>query len=115
MALDSAPRTLRTTREFRQHLAGGVFAVADPSHQVVGPANAVVAGDALPVGVFDVFERDAIFARLFFDQLAPDFNRALALMNVEPVLDFVAGARRLDDREPVTAGLVSRLRDDFDN
>src|ERR1019366_1011366 len=40
---------------------------------------------------------------------------ALALVDVEPVLDFVAGAGGLDDGEPVAAGLVSGLGDDFDD
>ena len=101
--------------ELRQHLAGGILAVADAGHQVVGTAQSVVAGGSLQVGFFDVLERDAVFARFFFDQLAADFDGALALVNVEPVLDLVAGARRLDDGEPVAAGLVSGLGDDFND
>src|SRR5208283_1719216 len=42
-------------------------------------------------------------------------SMALALVHVQPVLDFVASARGLDDGEPVAAGLVSRLGDDFDD
>src|SRR5208337_4504695 len=60
-------------------------------------------------------QRDAVFAHFFFDQLASDFNGALALVDIEPVLDLVAGARGLDDGEPVAAGLVSGLGDDFDD
>ncbi len=101
--------------EFRQHLAGRVLAVADARHQVVGTAESVVAGRSLQVGFFDFLERDAVFARFFFDQLFSDFNGALALVNIEPVLDLVAGTRGLDDGEPVAAGLVSGLGDDFDD
>ncbi len=36
-------------------------------------------------------------------------------MQVQPVLDLVAAARRLDDRQPVPAGLVSRLGEDLDD
>ena len=77
-------------RKLRQHLAGGILAVANAGHQVVGTAQSVVAGDSLQVGVLDVLQRDAVFARFFFDQLAADFNGALALVDVEPVLDLVA-------------------------
>src|SRR5208337_3934669 len=101
--------------EFRQDLAGGVLAVADAGHQVVGTAESVFAGRSLQVGFLNFLQRDAVFARFFFDQLASDFNGALALVDIEPVLDLVAGARGLDDGEPVAAGLVSGLGDDFDD
>ena len=65
--------------------------------------------------VLDFFQRDAVLARFFFDQLAADFDGALALVNVEPVLDLVARARRLDQAEPVAAGLVAGLREDLDD
>ena len=48
-------------------------------------------------------------------QLAADLDGAAALVFVEPVLDLVAGARALDKGEPVAAGLVILLRDDFDD
>src|SRR5579862_1655346 len=101
--------------EFRQHLPGGILAIADACHQVVVTAESVFAGNALPVGVFNIFQRDSVFASFFFDQLLADFNSTLALVNIEPVLDLVARTRRLDDGQPVAAGLVSRLRDDFDD
>src|SRR6185312_4214332 len=80
--------------ELAQNLARGIFFVADCGPQIVGLAQAVVGGDALEVRVFNVFERNAIFAGLFVDQLFADFDGALALVNVQPVLDFVAGAGR---------------------
>jgi hypothetical protein len=80
-------------REFRQHLARRILAVANASHQVVGTSESVLAGRALQVLVFDFLERNAIFARFFFDQLLADFNGAFALVNVELVLDLVARAR----------------------
>src|SRR5580693_1081600 len=102
-------------RELREHLAGGVLAVADAGHQIVGTAESVFAGGPLPVGFLDVFQRDSVFASFFFHQLLADFNGTLALVDVQPVLDFVTGARRLDDGQPVAARLVSGLGDDFDD
>ena len=55
------------------------------------------------------------FARLALQQLAADLHGAPALVFVQPVLDLVAGARALDEREPVAAGLVILLRDDLDD
>src|ERR1019366_5331839 len=102
-------------REFCQPLAGRVFAVADAGHQVVGTAESVFAGRSLQVGFLDFLQRDAVLARLFFDQLASDFNGALALVDFEPVLGRVGVAGKLDEGEPVAAGLVSGLGDDFDD
>ena len=98
-----------------QHLARGIFAEADAGHQIVRRGHAVFGGDARVVGFLKLGERDFVFARFALQQLAADFDGALALMLVEPVLDFVAGARALDEGEPVAAGRVAVLRDDFDD
>src|ERR1019366_5231845 len=42
--------------KLREHLSGGVLAIADAGHQVVRTAQTIIAGDALQVGIFDVFE-----------------------------------------------------------
>ncbi len=113
MARSSPPKTRRTTgqaarlflvrssargaagsrRQASQYLPGGKLAIADGRHQVVGTPQAVVVGDLLLLLVVDILQRDAILARLFLDQLAADLNGALALVDVEPVLDLLAGAR----------------------
>src|SRR4030081_2084030 len=72
-------------REFRQHLAGRVLAISDAGHKIVGAAKSVFAGRSLQIGFLDFLQRDAVFARFFFDQLFSDFNGALALMDIEPV------------------------------
>jgi hypothetical protein len=56
-------------------------------------AQAIIGGDLAQFFVFDFFQRDSVLASFFLDQLAPDFDRSLALVNVEPVLDLVARAR----------------------
>ena len=96
-------------------MARRIFAVAYPGHQVVGLAQPVARSDLRQVFVFDLLQRNSIFPRFLLDQLAPDFNGPLALMNVEPVLDFVTGARRLDQAQPVAARLMSRLRENLDD
>jgi len=55
------------------------------------------------------------FAGFAFEELATDFDGALALVLVEPVADFVAGAWTLNEGEPVAAGSVAVLGDDFDD
>ena len=58
-------------REFCQHLARGIFAVADAGHQVVGTAESVVAGGSLQVGIFDFFQRDAYLRASFSISFLP--------------------------------------------
>src|SRR5258708_9785763 len=98
-----------------KNLPRGIFSVADAGHQVIDLAQSVASGNFQQVVVFDFFERDAIFARFFLDQLAADFDGPLALMNVEPVLDLVARAGRPDNAKPVAAGLVPGLSEDFND
>ena len=103
----------RARRQTRQHLPGRVFSVSDPGHQVVNLAQAIVGGDLAQLFVLDLLQRDPVLARFLLDQLAADFDGALALMNVEPVLDLVAGARRLDNSQPIAARLVPRLSENL--
>src|SRR5579859_591102 len=102
-------------QQLGQHLAGRIFSVTDARHQVVHLAQAIAARDFLQLFVLHVLEGDAVFARFFLDQLAPDFDGALALVNVEPVLDLIARPRGLYQAKPVAAGLVAGLGEDFDD
>src|SRR6202140_4728316 len=98
-----------------QHLPRGIFSIPDARHEVVCFAQAVSGCDLLQIFVFDFLKCDTVFARFFFDQFASNFNRAFALVNIEPVLDLVARAGGLDQPQPISAGLVAGLREDFDN
>src|SRR5580692_7840296 len=117
LRLDVAGNRVRRTggQQSRQHLPRGIFSVADARHQVVGFAQAVAGSNFLQIFVFDFLQRDAILARLLFDQLASDFDGALALVNVEPVLDLISRAGRFDQSQPVSAGLVAGLRKNLDD
>ena len=68
----------------------GIFPVSNARHEVVGLAQSITRSDLQQIFVLDFLQRDAILARFFLNQLASDFNRPLALMNIQPVLDFVA-------------------------
>src|SRR5262249_9764685 len=93
----------------------GILAVSDRSHQVVWAAETVIRCNTLKIFVFNVFERYAVLARFFVDKLLANLDRTLALMNVQPVLDFVSRARGANDAKPVAARFVPRLRDDLDD
>src|SRR5437870_4375364 len=94
LVLDFAGRLCTRWRQSPQYLACRVFTVANAGHQVVGPTQAVIGGNFLQRLVFYVFQRDAVLARFFLNQLAADFYGAFTLVNIEPVLDLVSSAGR---------------------
>ena len=96
-----------------QHLPRRVLAVADAGHQIIRSSHAIIGRNLLQFFVLDLFQRDAVFASFFFNQLAADFNGTLTLMQIQPVLDLVACARGLRHGQPVTTRLVAGLGKNF--
>ena len=86
-----------------------------PASSSAGCCQAIFAGDPVVVGVGELAERHLVLARLAVEQLLADLDGALALMLVDPVLDLVAGAGALGEGEPIAAGGVAVLGDDFDD
>src|SRR5579864_6946538 len=82
--------SFRSRRQFAQNLARGILSVADCGHQIVSLAQPIVGSNALQICVFNVFQRDSVLAGFLLDKLPPYFNSALALVDVQPVLDFVS-------------------------
>ncbi len=102
-------------RGFLQHLAGGKLAVAEAGVEILDLAQPVFAGHAFQFGLLNPAELHAQAARFLFEILLADLDGALALVGVDDVLDLVARARSLDDRQPVLARLMAGLRQDVDN
>src|ERR1700691_744185 len=98
-----------------EDLARGILAEPDGGPEIVGGGDAVVGGDAGVIGFFELREADFILASFAFEELAADFDGALALVLIEPMADFVAGAGAFDEGEPVAAGGVAVLGNDFDD
>src|SRR5262249_35247032 len=70
-------------------------------------------GDAAVLFVFEVLQIDLVLAGFAVEQFASDLHGPFALVQIEPVLDLVARPRRFGIAEPVTAGVVSGLGNDF--
>src|SRR5919204_4840795 len=101
--------------QFRKHLPRRKLAVANAGQQVLSPAEPIICSYSPEFFFFYVLQRDAVFARFLFDQLASDLDGAFALMNVQPVFDLVARAGRLRHRQPVPTWVVPGLREDLDD
>ena len=105
----------RAWLQFVEHLARGVLAEADACQQLRVGSETILAGDFVEVGLGVFGERHLILAGLAVEQLAANLNGAFALVLVDPVLDFVAGAGGFGEAEPIAAGSVSGLGGDFDD
>ena len=84
-----------TGSEFIKNLVGSVFARAKRGEQIGGSSNAIFARDAAQVLIVDLVHGHFKAAGFALEQLAANFDGATALIFIEPVLDFVAGARTL--------------------
>ncbi len=54
-------------------------------------------------------------ARFFFHQALAHFRGFFALVQIDPVADFTARMRRLNETEPIAARRVAFLRENFDD
>ncbi len=101
--------------DFAEHLARGKLAVAEGRVQVFHLAVAVFGGHPLQVRLGHLAELHAQPPRLLFQVLLADLDGLHALAGVDDVLDLVARARGLDERQPVFARLVAGLGHDLDD
>ena len=92
-----------------------VFALPDRGQQIDSGRNAVLTRDTAEILVVNLRHRHLELARFTLQKLAADLDCPASLVLVEPVLDLVARARALDERQPVAAGLVVLLRDNLDD
>src|SRR5439155_585170 len=106
----------RVGRQLVQDLVDRALAVADRGHQVVGAGEAEVG--RCPLDLFPAEERggvQAVFPRLALEQLAPELDRARALLDLDPLVDLGSRPGRLDDLEPVAARVLVGRGHDLDD
>src|SRR5439155_23959408 len=75
----------------------------------------VFSGDALQFRLGNLSELHPQAPGFFLQIFFTDLDRLDALGSVDDVLDFVAGAGGLDDRQPILAGKVVGLGHDLDD
>src|SRR5579864_6044009 len=108
---------------FREGLAGclgedltrGPLAVAQVGMKIFDATATVFGSDALPIFVGNFLEAQAAVASLAFEETAADRGGFLAFVEINPVANFAAAARRLHEFEPVAAGAMIFLGDDLDH
>src|SRR5262249_26197910 len=100
-------RSIKQWEEFLDNYLRRVLSVPNPSQQIAFVSHAVLGGDTPILLVFEVLQIHLVLAGLAVEQLAPNLHGTLTLIEIEPVLDLVASARRLCVTEPVAAGMMS--------
>jgi hypothetical protein len=97
-----------------EHLAGRPFSVAEVGIEIFYASAAVVGRNSLPVLVGNFLQRDTRLTRFLFQKLAANIRGLRALMQVNPLPYFAAGARGVNEGQPVARRLVAFLREDLD-
>src|SRR6185369_16470910 len=102
----------------RDDVARHELAVADCSQQIVDPAVAVVARDALHVLISiaeQLLRRELKTRRFLLKQLAPDLHRLGALLLGHPVANAIARPRSDDKVQPIARRMSVGRRQDLDD
>src|SRR4029077_1932549 len=105
----------RLAGSLRQNLARGPFAVDEGGIEIVGAGTAVFGGDTHEIGVGNFLQADAAATRFLLEHAAAHGDGFFALVQIDPVADLAAGAGGLNETEPVAAGGVAFLGEDFDD
>src|SRR5215831_1234841 len=99
-------------RQPAQDLLNRGLAIADRGEQIVGRREAELREELSHlVGGEQRGRRQPVFLRLALEELAPERQRADALLDLEPLVDLGPRPRGLDDLEPVPARMLGRRGD----
>ena len=98
-----------------EHLARGPFSVAEVGVEIFYAPAAVVGRNALPVLIGNFLQRDIGLTRFLLQQPAAHIRRLCALVQIDPLPYFAAGARSVNEGQPVARRLVSFLSENFDH
>ena len=115
------PRCLGLRRGYRfaervgNNLARGKFAVTQVREQIFELRASVFGRDAQQIRFRNFLQAASRLPRFALEQAASDFGGLLALDEVDPLADFAARARSAHEVQPVAAGHVAFLREDFDH
>src|SRR5262249_61711805 len=99
----------RVGRGFFRPRVAGALAEPERGNEIVGPGEAEIGRRLLdPPPAEQRRGIQPIFPRLALEQLAPELDRARPLLDLQPLIDLGPRPRRLDDLEPVAAGMLVR-------
>src|SRR5579872_5549222 len=102
-------------RKFLQHLARGIFSVAQCRVQIFHLGTAVIRRHGFQLGPGYASELDTQTAGLTLEVFLPDFDGFGALSGIDDVPDLVARPRRFHHAQPIFAGQVAGLGEDLDH
>ena len=106
---------LRLAKQTRENLPRGIFAETNRRVEIFLFRKAVVREQLVPIRFGNFLQAAAEVAGIFLQKLLPHFRGFFALVQVDPLADLAAGVRRLDEAEPVAAGRVAFVGENFDH
>src|SRR5579885_720316 len=98
-----------------EDLARGIFSEADGGVEVLRFREAMLGGQLEHFVLGNFLQAFAEMARFVFEEALAHFGGFFALLDVDPVTDFAFCVRGLREGEPVAAGPVALLGEDFDH
>src|SRR5208283_1613552 len=98
-----------------QDLAGGIFAKADGGEKIFGLGETVFSGELCQIFSRNFLEALGEIAGFIFEEALAHFGGFVAFLCVDEVANLAFRVRRFDETEPVAAGLVTFLREDFND
>ena len=108
-------RRQRFTQRIGNNLARGKFPVAQIGKQILQLRASVFGGDAQQFSLGNFLQAAAHLARFALEQSPAHFGRLAALDEVDVVADLAARARSAHEIQPIPAGDVALLRQNFDD
>src|SRR3984893_5810317 len=97
----------------REHLARGIFPKSYRGIEILTLREAGIGGDPQQLLLWNFLKAAAEVARFLFQQALPHLHGFFALLQIDPMTDLAARVRGLGEAEPITAGGVTFLCEDF--
>ena len=99
----------------REDLARRKFAESDGGKKVIDLRKSVFRAELLQILVGNFLQTLREIPRFVFEQAAAHLGRFLTLLGVDEMADLALGVGRLDEAEPIAAGLVTFLGENLDH
>src|SRR5712692_9329357 len=105
----------RFTEKAREDLTSGIFAETDGGVKILNFRKAVIVNQFEDVGFRNFLEAAAKMTRFVFEQALAHFGGFFAFLLVDPMTNLAFRRGGFNETEPIAAGVVALLGEDFDD